>query len=100
MYSSLFEDQNVTKVEHTVSTFEGSPEKERCDHPSNGEVVVAKDIDAKPGKAGMDETKIKTLILLKRSRIELWIKQQQRITSAKQFLGVFQSKSRSALSHD
>ena len=59
MYLSVFKDHKIIKPECTAFTIEGSPEKKRCDHPSNGEVVVAKDVDAKPCKAGMDETKLK-----------------------------------------
>ena len=68
-----------------------TPEKKRCDHPSNGEVVVAEDVDAKPGKAGMEETKIRMLIFLKWSTIcrTLCYKTTNNITSTKQFLGVF-----------
>ena len=31
------------------------PEKERGDHPPDGEVEVAEDVDTEPGKAGMDD---------------------------------------------
>ena len=32
----------------------GSPEKKRCDHPPNGEVVIAEHVNTEPGKAVMN----------------------------------------------
>ena len=55
MFLSSFEDLKGPKQGY-VNQYQGVyiPEKKRCDHPSDGEVIVAEDVDSKPGKAGID----------------------------------------------
>ena len=76
-----------TKPEKIVFTY--TPEKKRCDHPANGEVVVAEDVDAEPGKAATDETKIKKVDISVKNRELRIMKTTNNITSRKQFLVFF-----------